>query len=505
LPVTLRRLAPYAAAPATVAAVSAVVWFARPYLTLAPIALLYLLAVVCGAVAWGRGPGVVASLFAFAALDYLFVPPFFSLRIAAPSEAVSLLVFLAVAVATSRLAADARARAREADARATELGALLRLSDAAVEARSTDAALQAIAALAADVFGAGRCGVLLPDSLGVLRVRGAAPARADPGLTREEEGTAAYVWRDQTPVPHGAARCVPLRLGAHRVGVLWLGPRPDGRPAAAEGRLADSFAAAAAAAIDRRRLLDAATEAEVLRRTDALKTALLGSVSHDLRTPLAALKTGITALLQPEVAWDRETQQEVLAAANEQVDRLTRLIGNLLDLSRIEAGVLAPERRWYDARELIEDTVRRAAPPQHHVAVDVPHDLPVYVDYVQIQQVLTNLLDNAGKYSPAGSDIHVFGAADGDAFVIRVRDAGPGIPGAEAERIFSKFHRLGARPAAAAGGGPPPGTGLGLAICKGLVEAHGGRIAVENPDRPGAVFVVTLPRAASPTAAAPAV
>lgn len=488
--------AAYAATVGGVAAVSLGMWIARPYLTLAPIVLVYLLAVYCAAMLWGMGPAIAGSVLGFVLLDYLFVPPVFSLTVAAPSEVVSLVVFLAVAVVTSRLAARARGRAREAEAHARESRALLRLSDAAVDARTTDATLQAIAALATDVFAVRHCAILLPDSLDVLRVHAWAPA-ADPCvLAREEEGTAAYVWRDQAAVPHGSALYVPLRVGAARIGVLRIGPRTDGAPLpTVERPLLQAFAAAAAAAIDRRRLLDAALQAEVLRRSDALKTALLGSVSHDLRTPLATLKTGITALLQADIAWDRQARDEVLAAANEEVDRLTRLIGNLLDLSRIEAGALTADRQWYDAGELIADSVRRVGVREHRVTVEVADgDLPVYLDYVQIQQVLANLLDNAAKYSPAGGEIRVRGAAEDGAFVIRVGDDGPGIPAAEAERIFSKFYRIGAR---------RTGTGLGLAICKGLVEAHGGRIIVENPGRPGAVFLVSLPLVRAPVVAAP--
>lgn len=485
----------YAVTVAGVAAIGLGMWIARPYLTLASIALVHLLAVFCVAMLWGMGPAIAASVLGFVALDYLFVPPIFSLTIAAPSEVVSLMIFLAVAAVTSRLAAGARERTVEAEARARESRALLRLSDAAVNARTTEAALQAIAALALDVFGVSHCAVFLPDSLDALRVQAWAPAARSCALTREEEGIAAYVWRDQTPVPDGSALYVPLRIGAQRIGVLRIGARTDDQPVQTDQRLLAKFTAAAAAAIERRRLLDAATQAEVLRRTDALKSALLGSVSHDLRTPLTTLKTGITALLQADPEWDRSARQEVLAAANEEVDRLSRLIGNLLDLSRIEAGALVPDRQWYTAGELIADTVRRAGLRDHRVTVEMADvDLPVYLDYVQIQQVLANLLENAAKYSPAGTEIHVLGAAVDGAFIIRVRDHGPGIPAAEAERIFSKFYRLGGR---------RTGTGLGLAICQGLVEAHGGRIAVENPGGEGAVFAVALPLVRPPAFAGP--
>lgn len=491
-----RRLSPllgYLGTLAGLALATLAMWPARLALTVAAIALVYLLAVFCAALLWGMGPAVAGSALAFLALDYLFVPPVFSLTVAAPSEVLSLLVFLAVAIVTSRLAAWARARTREAEARARESRALLRLSDAIARAASADAALQAIAALTVETLGARDCALFLPDALGVLRVRAWAPAGEMRRPTREEEGVAAYVWRDQTPVPHGAGLYVPVRMGAQRVGVLRVGPRADGRPLPlGEHRLLRTLAGAAAVAIDRRRLQDAAAQAEVLRKADELKDALLGSVSHDLRTPLATLKTAITALLQDDLPWSREEQRETLAAANEEVDRLTRLIDNLLDLSRIEAGALRPDRQWYEIGELVADVVRRAGARlrDHRVEVAIANgDLHLCVDYVQIQQVLANLLDNAARYSPPGTEIHVTGGLEGDAFTIRVRDQGPGIPAGEAERIFSKFYRIGRR---------REGTGLGLAICRGLVEAHGGRIAVENPGRPGAVFAVSLPLAAPP-------
>jgi two-component system sensor histidine kinase KdpD len=367
------------------------------------------------------------------------------------------------------------------------------LSEATIGARDTPAVLQAVVDVAADVFGT-RCGaILLPDALDALRVSASSPAGEPCPLTREEEGIADYVWRHQSRVPHGGALYTPVTLGAERLGVLRLGPRANGEALPHDDlRLLEAFARGAAAAIDRRRLLEAATQAEVLRRSDALKTALLGTVSHDLRTPLAALKTGITALLQGDVRWDRQAQLEILSASNDEVDRLTRLISNVLDLSRIEAGALVPDRQWYEIGELINDSVRRAGAglEAHLVAVDIADgDLPMNVDYVQMQQVLANLLDNAAKYSPAGSRIRVTGGVEGAAYVIRVHDAGPGIPASEADRIFSKFYRLAGR---------RTGTGLGLAICKGLVDAHGGCIAVENPGRPGAVFAVSLPIAERP-------
>lgn len=485
----------YSGAVGSVGLASLVLWLARAHLTLATIALIYLLVVFLGALRWGTGPAVAGSLLAFLALDYLFVPPLFSFTVATPSEALSLAVFLAVAIVTSRLVARAHAQARRAEARARESEALLRLSDAIAGAASAEAALRAIAELAVGIFRVRNCAILLPDALGALRVQVCAPTGAPCELSRDDDGVAAYVWEHHALIPHGSALFVPVRIGTQRLGVLRIGPRPDGRSLPAdEHRLLQTFAAAAAVAVDRRRLQEAATQAEVLRKSDELKTALLTSVSHGLRTPLAAIKTGITALLD-DLAWDRQAQREVLTAANEEVDRLTRLISHLLDLSRIEAGALTPDRQWYEIGEIITETVQRSAERcrGHRIALEVSSgDLPLFVDYVQIQEVLTNLLENAAKYSPPGTEIHVAAGVESGMFVIRVRDHGPGIPAAEAERIFSKFYRIGR---------PGDGTGLGLAICRGLIEAHGGRIAVENPGGAGAIFAVSLPLMTPPALA----
>ena len=491
-----RRARPWVGYLATVGGVvlvSLAMWAVRAHLTSATIALLYLLAIYSSSLLWGMGPAVIGSILAVLALDYLYVPPVFTLWVAGPSEALSLIVFLAVTIATSRLASRASTQAREAQLRAKESRALFDLSEAIAGASNADAALGVIAEQAVHIFGVRSCAILLPDALGVLRVQASSPAEDPVRLTREEDGIAAYASGHHTLIPHESRLFVPVRVGTRRLGVLRIGPRPDAQPLpATERRLVETFAAAAAVAIDRRRLQEAATQAEILQKSDELKSALLSSVSHELRTPLATIKTGITALLQEGLRWDRAVQREVLSAANAEVDRLTRLIGNLLDLSRIEAGALQPDRQWYEIGDAVREAVCRIAGrlPDHTVTVEIPDGaLSVFVDYVQIQQIVANLVDNAAKYSPPGTAIDVTAAAEDGHLVVRVRDHGPGIPAPDAERIFSKFYQIGR---------PSGGTGLGLAICRGLVEAHGGRIAVENPGEPGAVFAVTLPLGAPP-------
>ncbi len=463
-----------------------VAWVAHPN-RLVTTALVYLLTVFVGALLWGRGPAILGSVLATLALDYFFVPPIFSLGGATPFDTISLIVFLVVTDTTSRLVAEARAQAREAETRAREAQALFRISEAIAGAESADATLRTVAELTVHLFRVRSCAILLRDATGALKTLVSVPAGSPSDITREESSIATYALHHHTPVPDGGTLYMPVSLGAERLGVFRIGPGPDGLALpAGEQRLLRACVDAAAVAIDRRRLREAASQAEVLRRSDELKTALLSSVSHDLRTPLATIKTGITALLD-ELTWDPQAQREVLTAANEEVDRLTRLIGNLLDLSRIEAGALAPDRQWYEIGEVITNAIRRATGRlrDHLITSAISRgDLPLFVDYVEIQQVLANLLENAARFSPAGAEIHLSTAVEDDVFVIRIRDHGPGIPRSESERIFSKFYRIDRR-----GGG----TGLGLAISRGLVEAHGGQIVVENPGQPGAIFAVSIP------------
>jgi two-component system sensor histidine kinase KdpD len=473
--------------------ITLIMWALRAHLTVATAALLYLLVVFSSSVIWGMGTAIVGSILAALAFDYFFVPPVFTLTVASPSETIVIVVFLIVTIVASRLATWARKEAREARQRARESEILYELGQVVAEAGSADEGLAAIAKRAVAAFAVQHCAILLADSLGVLRIQTCYPPGGVVDLTRDEDGVAAYAAHRNLVIPYRSSLHVPVQIGARRVGVLRVGPRPDGQPLPfAEHRLLQTFAAAAAVAIDRRRLQETATQAEILRRSDELKSALLSSVSHDLRTPLATIKAGITAILEESLTLDQATQREVLSAANEEVDRLTRLINNLLDLSRIEAGALRPDRQWYDLGELIGEAVRRIEGrfPDQKISVDVPGRLaPVFVDYVQVQEVVTNLVENAARYAPANTTIDVTIAVESDNFIVRVRDQGPGIPALDAERIFTKFYRIGQQPG---------GTGLGLAICRGLVEAHGGRVWVENPGRPGAVFAVALPLLAPP-------
>jgi two-component system sensor histidine kinase KdpD len=230
----------------------------------------------------------------------------------------------------------------------------------------------------------------------------------------------------------------------------------------------------------------------VLKETDRLKSALLSAVSHDLRTPLAAIKAASSSLLDPTITFDDATRLELLTAIDEETDRLTRVVTNLLDLSRIEGGALRPDAAWYDVRELLETVAAQLdrTVTTHPIVRDLPDDLgEALLDYVQIGQVIANLVENAAKFSPEGSEIRLSARPLPAAVEVSVSDQGPGIPAEERSNIFEKFYRIRRT------GQSVQGSGLGLAISKGLVEAHGGRIWVEDALGGGARFVVSLPRA----------
>lgn len=236
---------------------------------------------------------------------------------------------------------------------------------------------------------------------------------------------------------------------------------------------------------------------ELLQRTDALRAALLSSVSHDLRTPLTIIKAAASSLLEEDIQWSEEEKHSCALSIEREADRLNRLVGNLLDMSRIEEGALKPEKEWYQLTSLIQDVVDRLQPllqgriVDMHLSRDVP---PVELDYLLIDQVLTNLLENAVRYTPPTSPIEINTQCRRGEVLIRVADRGPGIPPDDLERIFDKFYRvLSNKSAPYTEDHYPTGSGLGLAVCKGVVEAHGGRIWAEAREGGGAVFSITLP------------
>jgi two-component system sensor histidine kinase KdpD len=283
---------------------------------------------------------------------------------------------------------------------------------------------------------------------------------------------------------------VKLLAGDSSIGTL-VAERPiGGRPFSRDDQLLlEAAARQATAALDRARLDARARIAQLDAETNQLRAAMFSSVTHDLRTPLASIKAGVTSLLHTDVQHDPAQERELLTTILEETDRLNRLVGNLLDLARIRAGALTPNRQPAAMDEIVEFVLARMRPrlAGHTVTAELPASLPdVSVDPVQIDQVLTNLLENAGRLAPAGTEIQVSVLWMHGAVQVRVTDEGPGIPLEERDRVFEAFYRGSSTP-------DTPGSGLGLAIAKAVVVAHGGRIWIEDAARGGCVVAFEIP------------
>jgi two-component system sensor histidine kinase KdpD len=281
---------------------------------------------------------------------------------------------------------------------------------------------------------------------------------------------------------------VPLQSARGFMGEIqvWRGEAPL---TPAEERLLRTFASQGVLALERVRLSQAASRARLLEESDRFKSSLLSSVSHELRTPLATIKAAVTSLRSETVPWDSEAREDLLAAVEEETDHLNQLVGNLLNMSRIEAGALNPQRSWNSLTEIVSSAIdrMRQQTQKHHLEVDVSEDLPpVPVDYFQIEQVFINLISNSIKYSPEGTTIDIHARrVDGEMLQVMVSNQSPPVPAEHLQRIFDKFYRVTAADRVT-------GAGLGLSICKGIIEAHGGRIWAQNLAL-GFAFYFTLP------------
>jgi len=466
------------------------------------IAMVYLVVVICITVFAGRRAGILASLLGFLLFNFFQVPPYYTFQVTDLHNILALFVFLGVSLLISWLVASGREQASDAQRRAEDVSRLYELSQAIIGAQRMEDVLPAIAGKVRDVFEAQACWILLPDERRQLVVQAHSPDEARP-LTRDEIASAEWAFLQDKPLEQGGASpsfrgrpsegrvaFAPLRGAGRVIGVLAIASKINGRPLTqAERTVLATFAGQAAVALERLSLLREAQRAETLARTDELKSALMSAVSHDLRTPLASIMASVTSLMDPDVEWDEETRRDFLQGIHDEAHRLNRLVGNLLDMSRIEGGALHPERDWYSIGEVVESVVERLEPRLvgRPVTVRLQEELPLArFDFTQIDQVLTNLVENAINHTPPGTPITIEARGAAGGLEVSVEDAGPGIPPEHLPHLFDKFYRVGKRTQRS-------GTGLGLAISKGLVEAHGGVIRVAN--RPGGGLKVdfTLP------------
>jgi two-component system sensor histidine kinase KdpD len=485
----LARLARYGGTVAVLLGVTAALVPVREQLGLLNIGLVYLTVMIGATLLAGRWAGILASFLGFTLFNFFLVPPYLSLFVTELQNILALVVFLGVSLLLSRLIGDAREQARLAQRRAEDVSRLYELSQAIIGAEQLDQVLPAIAAKVRAVFEVEHCWIVLPGPDRALQLPDETEVGARP-LTRDEQALAHWVFAHGSEAGTGGVAFVPLRAGGRTLGVLGVADTRHGRPLApAERTVLSTFADQTAVALERVTLLREAQRAEVLARADELKSALLSTVSHDLRTPLGAIIAAVTSLLEPDMHWDAAARREFLQGIYDEAQRLNRLVGNLLDMSRIESGVLHPAQDWYGIDEVITAVTGRleAQLAPYPLTVVVAPDLPLLrLDFTEIDQVLTNLLENAVRYTPAGTPIRISARRHGAEVAVRVSDVGPGVPAADLPRLFDKFYRR-------AGHVRPQGMGLGLAICKGLIEAHGGRITAQNRPGGGLQITFTLP------------
>jgi two-component system, OmpR family, sensor histidine kinase KdpD len=460
----------YAIALGGTAVASAALLALRDDVSTTNVVLVFLVPVVAAAANGGLGPGATAAGLGFLAFDLLFLPPYGHLKVHDQQDYVSLAVYLLIALVVSALVSTRERRQAEAERREREIRTLYELSSKLLVHDSLQATLEQVATTVRSLFDLAGCAILLVGTDGRQR-------------TVAVDG-------DVAEDPARRRLTVPLRTAGGPVGAIVLVAEAT-RPLQLdeqEQRVLSAFANQAALAVERDRQQEERAQARALAETDRLRTALLNSVSHDLRTPLSSIKASASSLLDPTVEWSPQQRREFLETIDQETDRLTRLVHNLLDMSRIEAGALDPRLVETALPDITGPVVRLArSKTSQPIEVDIPDDLPaVLVDPVRLDQVLTNLLDNARRYAD-DKPVTVQGRAVDGRVELRVVDHGPGIPEAERERVFDQFYRL--RPG---GRTPPDGTGMGLAISRGIVEALGGAIRVEGTPGGGATFVVSL-------------
>ena len=499
-------LLPYAATTGIIAVALGVGVVLQQLISVQNISLVFLTGILFSAIRFGLLPSFFACLLSVLAYNFFFLPPLYTFTIADPENVVALFFFLIVAVIASNLAGRTRDQVLTARSRARTTEELFAFSRKLAGIGTLDDLLWATVYQIASMLKV-RVVLLLPATTGIA-VRAGYPPEDE--LDEADLAAAHWTWEHNRPAGRGADTLpgakrlfLPLRTGRAPVGVLGIdrdepGPvlTPDGR------RLLDALADQAAVAIERIILAEDIDRARVTAETERLRAALLTSVSHDLRTPLASIIGSLTSLRSYGRSYDEKTREALLSTIQAEAERLNRFIGNLLDMTRLESGAIELKPERVDLAEIVGTALERAGKllAEHKVEIDIEAELPpLTADYLLLEQALFNLLDNAAKYAPAGSLVRFSARREDGMAAIAVSDEGPGIPPGDLERIFDKFYRVHQQDRQRAG------TGLGLAICRGFVAAMGGSIAAGNRgDRGGAVFTIRLPAAAVEASLEPA-
>ncbi|MDP8999260.1 MAG: sensor histidine kinase KdpD [Myxococcota bacterium] len=487
-----------------VGACTGLAWLLFGQRQLADVVMVYLLGIIVVSLRSGYGPSIAATVLSVLLVDFFFVPPYFSFAVSDSHHVVTFAVMFVVAVLVSNLTRRVRIQADAARYRERRTASLYRMSRELAATRVTANLATVAAQHVHDVF-EGEVAILLETSDGRLENAVTGDHSFEPD--QKDSGVVEWVWTHDKPAGLGtdtlpSAKAIYIRLrGAQApVGVLGVRPNDPNRFEDAEQRtLLDVFANQIASAVERGRLGEEAQRANLQMEAERLRSSLLSSVSHDFRTPLSVITGSASALLEPELNLAPGARRDLLETIHEEAQRLNRLVRNLLDMTRLASGAVKVAEEWQPIEGIVGAALGRLEDQLGNRKIDVhlPPDAPlVPIDGLLVEQVLINLLENAAKYSPQGTPIEISARHEKAEVVVSIRDRGPGIPPALADKIFEKFYRL---PQEREGGG----AGLGLAICRGIVEAHGGRIWAENRDGGGAVFRFTLPIDGTPPVLAP--
>ena len=465
----------------------------RPYIAPANLVMPYLLAVIGAAIWLGPYPAIAASFLSVIVFDVVFVPPYNTLAIADAQYLLTFAGLLVVGLVISALAARAREQEMAARSRETQTFALYELSQK-LTAGADVPEIAETAVYHVQTTTGRAAGLFLP--LADTEPPQLQAATPDFQLEEDAETVVDWVYRHGQPAGHytdtltsAIGYYLPLRTSGRTIGVLSIEyTAEDTSLTADQRRFLASFASQIALAVERAQLAKTARQARLLEETEKLQTALLNSISHDLRTPLASITGALSSLLEDAALLSEAAREELVRTAWEEAIRLNRLVGNLLDMTRLQSGAMKVVCQPYDVEELVGATLaqmpRRLQGRSVHSII--PRDLPpVTIDLALVVQALVNLLDNALKFAPEDQPIEIEAHQEGEWVIVSVKDRGPGLPEGDSELLFSKFFR---GPSIGVGG-----TGLGLSIARGIVEAHHGRIWAENRSGGGAVFSMSLP------------
>jgi two-component system sensor histidine kinase KdpD len=480
-------------------ALSAALCFAlRSRLKTVDVAMVLLLAVVAVAARYRRGPALLASALSIAIFDFVFVPPYYTFNVHDTGYFLTFGVMLAVALVMSGLTARIREQREEAREREQRTAALYALDRELSRAGDRDGLL-AVAARHIGRAAGGEVKMILLD-------RGIDPATSPAwpagGVFQSPEVRVAAAWAHAQGIAAGwstgrgaqaGVLVAPLRTSTLHLGLALIRPdEPERRLSDGERETVLALVDLSAGALERRLLAERGMEARAEIEAERLRTALLSSLSHDLRTPLGTIEGAAGSLLEEPDTLPAEARVELLQSILEESRRMSRLITNLLDMIRVETGALAVQKAWQPLEEALgvallrlEDRLRA-----HPVKAKLPSDLPlVPIDELLVEQVFINLLENAAKYTPPGTPISIEAWPEDHTVVVEVADRGPGVPAGQEEAVFGRFYRAAGTTTAGAGAG----SGLGLTICRGIVTAHGGRIWLEPRAGGGAAVRFTLP------------